>query len=665
MSFQLTATQRTTAEELVAAVFPGFPQSASDEAGAPPHQLSPSLLVGHLERLLARGPAPLQQRAVRLLNRLERPFFNWLRGGPRARFSALPPAHRERLLARLLARGAAAERLLLSGLVKLIHYHAYTSPTDPTDGLERVWEAIGYRPPVSTIDRGRLPTAARMRSEQEVFAADYLVIGSGAAGSVMAAELAETGRSVILAEAGPLPRARELGHSEALANRLWLESQGSLPSPELPLQLLAGRVVGGGTVLNWGTCLSAPPELLASWREQAGFTAAESEAWKHSEYAVKRRLELVPATDWNHANQLLHQAARQHGWSYQVAERNQGSCRQCNTCNFGCAGGKHDALRTYLLDAERLGVHLLPDCRIELLEGEHGKVERARGVLRDPEGRNRAVEFRFRQLILAAGSIHTPALLLRSGLGNAHVGRHLQLHPAAIVLGEFAADVDPWSGPPQAVICDQFSRGSKAALGFRLETVPLSPGLLALSLPWHSSRDHRQAMHRARHLVAWLVLVHDLDDRLGSVTLNGAGQPVVRYRVSQSVREAIGRGLAAALTGLHSVGAKRLFAPTLGLEDFITADKQDAAFAAYLRAQTKAATFLGNLRLFSAHQMSSCRLASSANQGAVDPSGRLFGWQNVYLCDASTLPTSTGVNPALTIATFSHYLAQQIKRRTC
>lgn len=663
MSFQLTTTQRTTAEELVAAVFPGIPGSSSNKAEAAPHRLHPPTLVAHLERLLAGSPAALQRQAGRLLDRLNRPLFNRIRGGRLARFSALGPAQRERVLASILARGTAAEQLLLGGILKVIHYHAYTSPTDPAEVLERVWESIGYRPPVNEIRRGSFPSGARVRGEQTVFAADYLVIGSGAGGSVMAAELAETGRSVILAEAGPLPRANELGQSEALANQLWLESRGSLPSPELPLQLLSGRVVGGGTVLNWGTCLSAPPELLATWRQQAGFTAAESEAWRHSEYAVRRRLELAPATGWNQANQLLYTAAKQLGWSCQVAERNQGSCQQCNSCSFGCAGGKHDALRTYLLDAERLGVHLLANCRVELLEGEQGKVERARGVWRDPEGQNREVEFRFRQVVLAAGAIHTPALLLRSGLGNAHVGRHLQLHPAAIVLGEFEADVDPWSGPPQAVICDQFSRSGPSACGFRLETVPFSPGLLALSLPWHSSEEHYRTMQRARHLAGWLVLVHDLDGRLGSISLNNSGQPQVHYRLSRFVREALGRGITAALTGLRSVGAIRLLSPTAGLQDFVALDN-DAAFAAYLRAQQQAAAKLGNLRLFSAHQMSSCRMASSANQGAIDPAGRLFGWQNVYVCDASALPTSTGVNPALTIATLSHYLAQQIKRRT-
>jgi choline dehydrogenase-like flavoprotein len=129
------------------------------------------------------------------------------------------------------------------------------------------------------------------------------------------------------------------------------------------------------------------------------------------------------------------------------------------------------------------------------------------------------------------------------------------------------------------------------------------------------------------------------------------------------LRIAIGRGISAALTGLRAAGAKRLLAPTWGLDDF-NCELGEESFKTYLRAQEKAARCLGNLRLFSAHQMSSCRLASSAGQGAIDLSGRVYGLENVFVCDGSALPSSTGVNPALTITTLSHYLAQQIKRLT-
>jgi choline dehydrogenase-like flavoprotein len=159
------------------------------------------------------------------------------------------------------------------------------------------------------------------------------------------------------------------------------------------------------------------------------------------------------------------------------------------------------------------------------------------------------------------------------------------------------------------------------------------------------------------------VLVHDQNDRVGRVIIDAQGQPRIHYRLSPDLRLAVGKGISAALTGLRAAGAARLLAPSWGLDDF-DCQSGDAAFTGYLRAQEKAARCLGNLRLFSAHQMSSCRLASSAGQGAVDLSGRVYGLENVFVCDGSALPSSTGVNPALTITTLSHYLAQQIKRLT-
>lgn len=662
MDFKFTQSERTIVADLVGAVLSAG-ESGSVAAAGLRQAIAPQKIVAHLEKLLVRQGKQDQRRVRRLLGKLASPVqgLHWKRR--LVRFQTLPLAERQRVVQRLLRSRQAATKFFVAGLLKLVHYHAFASPQLASAQRAELWEAIGYAAPITQVANTALPRPAQIRIEQQTFAADYLVVGSGAGGSVVAAELAETGKRVILVDAGPLPHAAELGQSEEYANRHWLESWGTLPSSELPVSLIAGRVFGGGTVINWGTCLNPPAELLNHWANQYGFQGCLSDSWQHSLYSVRRRLGITSAVEVTSSNRLLAEAATRLGWSQQVLDRNQGSCEQCLTCSFGCASGKQDALRTYVLDAERLGVHLIPDCRIELIEHEQGRADRATGRYRDAEGQTRDVEFRFRHLVLAAGAIHTPALLLRSGLGNRHVGQHLQLHPAAVVLAEFEEQTQPWKGPPQSTLVDQFKLGDRRTPGFRIEAVPLQPGLLAMSLPWHGSADYWRTIQRAGHLAAWLVLVHDQDGRSGKVELDHAGQPRVGYRVTADLRGAISAGVEATLVAFRTAGAKRLLAPVWGLADF-DCSQSEAAFAGYLRAQRKAAGCPGNLRLFSAHQMSSCRLASSAAHGAIDPTGRVFGTENVYVCDGSGLPTSTGVNPALTITTLSHYLAQQIKTIT-
>jgi choline dehydrogenase-like flavoprotein len=64
--------------------------------------------------------------------------------------------------------------------------------------------------------------------------------------------------------------------------------------------------------------------------------------------------------------------------------------------------------------------------------------------------------------------------------------------------------------------------------------------------------------------------------------------------------------------------------------------------------------------LFSAHQMSSARVARSPGLGAVNPHGESWDLKRLFVVDGSTLPTSSGVNPMLTILAISHFLSQRI-----
>ena len=52
-----------------------------------------------------------------------------------------------------------------------------------------------------------------------------------------------------------------------------------------------------------------------------------------------------------------------------------------------------------------------------------------------------------------------------------------------------------------------------------------------------------------------------------------------------------------------------------------------------------------DLYLYASHPMSTCRMGDDPRTAAVDPDGRLYGWDNVYVADASVFPTSLGVNP--------------------
>ena len=87
-----------------------------------------------------------------------------------------------------------------------------------------------------------------------------------------------------------------------------------------------------------------------------------------------------------------------------------------------------------------------------------------------------------------AGTLHTPGLLMRSGVTNPNVGRHLRLHPTSFVYGAYAEPIEPWTGAPIWSYSTQWADLDGAHYGVMVEHPPAHPGFMGLGLPWRSGR---------------------------------------------------------------------------------------------------------------------------------------------------------------------------------
>jgi choline dehydrogenase-like flavoprotein len=260
---------------------------------------------------------------------------------------------------------------------------------------------------------------------------------------------------------------------------------------------------------------------------------------------------------------------------------------------------------------------------------------------------------RARAVVVAGGSVHSPALLLRSGITLPEVGRHLALHPGGAVFGLMPDAIRPWTGTVQAHYSDQFA-DLDHGYGFKFETIPMHPSLFALAVPWESRQQHADAMAELAHTSLVAVLVRDRDG--GRVTIDGDGQPVVSYRLSPYDAKHLRRGLTEAARVLEAAGARTVWtshARTIGYRPDGSTAPRDAWLAALDRAgygpnQTQLATF---------HQMASCRMGANARTSVVNADHQVWGVPGLYVADASTFPTSSGVNPMLTIMAMAHRAA--------
>ncbi|MEX2188393.1 MAG: GMC family oxidoreductase [Pirellulales bacterium] len=597
------------------------------------------------------------------LRLLDNRFVNLFVAGRLGKFSRMADDERQRLLLAWSSGRSTLARTVFQAIKRLAMFLHYTeippSGYDPDVGGEPSQVASPIRP--FCVDG-----IAQL-------SADVLVIGSGAGGGVVAGELAAAGFDVLVVEKGRAPADIKFPSDERRGFAELYERRGSLTTVDRGVTVLAGSTLGGGTAINWMTCLEPPEEVLDQWRREFGFTAATSVELRSSIAAVSARLNVnvdeSPAAPTDAAqssaqNAVLERGCRALGYRVAVIPRNARGCATCDTCSFGCRhGGKQDMRRTYLADAAAHGARFLVGAEVLRVTHDGGVATGAEIVVGDGIGARRQIAVSAKIVVAAAGAIHTPALLVRSGLANRHIGANLHLHPTTAVCGEFAEPIRSWSGPPQTRYSDEFANLDGRGHGVRLEVSPAHPGLWGLALAWPSQAEHRRRMERVAHLANVIVIARD--EHAGRVAVDRAGQSRLEYRIAADDARRLLRGAVEGLRVLAAAGATELLSPHQRNLAFRPGDASSSReFERYLTQVAAAGWRVNDLGLFSAHQLSSCRIAASAKQGAVRPDGQLHELENLFVADGSILPTACGVNPMLTIAALAHHVAQQIKSKT-
>jgi glycine/D-amino acid oxidase-like deaminating enzyme len=661
----LSPKERSTLEAVCETLLPELAVEAGDDAELFALHAASLGVAGEIERAVGELGAPQRADFRRLLGLLAQPVFMLPLAGRARPFAALPPARRERALLAMATSRLEPLRTgfqVLKRLSTLLFYSVC-----PDGGDNPAWQAIGYvrsaNPPPPDQPLLRLTSIAAPATLE----ADVCVIGSGAGGCVAAAELAAAGRRVVVLEAGGGRQAPDFDQVELRGMRTLFLDRGVAATRDLGIAILAGATLGGGTTVNWQTSLALPSAVRDEWAERSGCAFFAEESFSRSLAAVMQRLGAGAADGVINANnEVLREGCRELGWRWQQVSRNARGCdaRQCGYCIFGCRhGGKQTAATTFLFDAQAQGdTRILTGCRANRVLWSGGRVRGVEAVAVTAAGGEAAVEVRAPTVVVAAGSLHSPALLLRSGLQLRALGRHLHLHPASGVGGTFARRIEPWSGPPQTILCDEFAGVPGGdGYGFRLETAPAHPGLLAMSTPWCGARDHRREMQASARKCSLIVLVRDRST--GRVSVDRGGAPVVDYRPGRQEREQLRRGIAAASRVLLSAGARELLALNhrrLGLR----AVDDPAARRSYFDSVASCRCERNWSTLFSAHQMGTCRIGADPRTAVCDAGGEVFGVRGLYIGDASAFPASSGVNPMVTIMALAHHTAQQIKVRT-
>ncbi len=601
--------------------------------------------------------APDRRMLKLFLALIEIGLFNGLTVGLALPFSLMTTAEREALL---LAWGQSPfpmARKLFQSLKRLTLAVFYAVMVD--EQPNPTWPSLGYSgPPGAMADCPRTLTPLRIDSAQTLYA-DALVIGSGAGGGVVASELSAAGFDVIVAEKGGYRAEADFHGAEYDSSEHMYERRALLTTADLSMNVLAGSTLGGGTTVNWTTSLRPPDYVLREWAEDYGFSGATSEAYQHSLEAVRQRIHVTTEeSQANPLNQALEDGCKALGYAVDVIPRNVSGCDDCGFCGYGCRfGAKQSTLKTYLQDAQDHGARILVNAEVERILIEQGTAQGAEIRVQTPGGETISLTVRAKLVIVAAGAIHTPALLLRSGLSNAHVGANLHLHPTTLVASRFEQPIKGWEGAPQTRVSRHFANLDGQGYGVWMETAPMHPGLAASAFPWQSGRHHKRVMQRIAHFADIIVLTRDRYG--GQVTVNEAGEPLLHYHLHPYDGKHLMRGLLEAIKVHAAAGAQEIYGPHQHLGPYTAGEDLDRFLSRVKAAGMARHAFA----LYSAHQMSSCRIGGSSAVGAVSPEGESYEVRNLFVADGSVLPNAPGVNPMLPIMATAHYLAQAMKAR--
>jgi long-chain-alcohol oxidase len=512
-----------------------------------------------------------------------------------------------------------------------------------------VWKKFGYPGPLGPQEQKPRPLKPLVPQADTELSCDVCVVGSGAGGSVAAAVLAAAGKDVIVLEAGGYFDDADFDGAELGGfQRLYLEG-GFAATADQSVGLLAGECLGGGTVINYCTSFRTPDDVRAEWAA-AGVPWFTSEKYTSSLDAVSARLSVN--LDHNRVSareRVLQRGLKDLGWHSAAMPRNVVGCDQgkvCGYCGYGCSlGAKQSSTKTWLADAQNAGARLVTETRALRVRIEGGS---AREV--EAHARNGCrVNVRCKAVVVACGAIHTPALLLRSGLRNENIGRHLHLHPVSNVCGVFEEEIRPWEGTMQAIYSDEH-RFMTGNYGVKYETTALQPVIAVAVLPWREPEHYRSLLRKLANTAAIGVLLRDRDG--GRVTLDREGNPVAHYALSEFDRAHLRRGFAGAARILEAAGARLIFSPHAKWCAYEPG--RNGSLDSFTRAMDAAGWDSGRLALFSFHIMGSARLGGSPKTSVTNPDGETWEAHNLFVMDGSSFPSASGVNPMISIEAIAH-----------
>ncbi len=518
---------------------------------------------------------------------------------------------------------------------------------------------------------------------------DWLIVGSGFGGSVSALRLAEKGYRVGVLEVGRRFRDEDFAKSTwNLRRYLWLPAAGLRGilrlTPFSDVFIASGAGVGGGSVVYANTLYRASPDFFTNpqWRDLNDWSAALAPHYDTAE----KMLGVVTVPRESDGQKLLSDIGEHFGVEDTFRRTPVGvyfgepektvpdpyfdgegpdrtGCNYCGACMVGCReGAKNTLLKNYLWFAEKRGATILPDREVVDIR-PLGAPDGSDGyeVVTEYPGawfRKRRKVFTTKGVVVSAGALGTNRLLAKCKLGGSlpqisdRLGQLVRTNSESILAVTLPEGVaEPWNDVA-------ISASIHPKTDTHIELVTYGRGgdfmsLLYTLITGDGTRVTRPLMwlgNIVRHPITFLKTLWPF----------GWSRSTVIFLVMQTLDNAISFRAKLRRGGRVSLTTEQ--DPEKPNPTFIEVGNQAAEWLAKKTggyAQSVVLEAWANIPT-TAHILGGAAIGGDPSTGVVDAQSRVFGYENLLICDGSTVPANPGVNPALTITAMTEHAMSQV-----
>jgi choline dehydrogenase-like flavoprotein len=484
---------------------------------------------------------------------------------------------------------------------------------------------------------------------------DVIIVGTGCGGAAVARVLAEAGLDVIMVEEGrwysPHERPSDTWSSFKM---YWRDAGFQVARGRIMLPFLQGRAVGGSTVINGAIVHRLPRPIYDRWTSEFG--VGRTLTWDGLERIydqLDRELHVAPGPDdiLGENNRLMKLGADRLGVKSNVIRRNVVGCEGSVRCLQGCKNARKQSMdRTFIPVALQHGARVYSSTQAIRATSVGGRATGLEARFLNSEGRPTGTRLTLKArkaVVFAASAIQTPGLLKASGAGarSGQVGRRLQAHPGAALIGVFDQPVKIWYGATQG---HEVTHWWDERMKF--ETVGVPPEVGLSRLPGFGPDLMRRASEFG-HMVQWGAQVRA--EALGRVSRGLFGGTSITYDQTNGDIAVLKKGLKRVANLMFEAGARRIYPGIHGMPTEITE----------LSEMNRLDHLPDDPRLFhgiASHMFGTALMGADAARTVVGDDGQCHDIRGLYVADSSMFPTNMGVNPAHTISAIAWHVAEQI-----